>query len=122
MTRVGVLKKPKNDTTHDINDLLEEAIGNVIDHSSVSSHGEDAQQDCEVIPIETHGFWHGPLDEVVLAVLLDHTTLQKYKKKRVGYVPDGIPDDISGWELSQTLTPQQFCYVEKGNTIYLTLH
>ena len=70
----------------------------------------------------THGMWSGPLGEVVLAVLLDSTHLQKYKERRYGYIPDGLPEDANEWTLTEPLKNEQFSYVEKGNTIFLTLH
>ena len=70
----------------------------------------------------THGLWSGPLDDVVFGVLLDSNSLQKYKERRFGYVPDGLPEPVDEWTLTETFSDEQFYYVEKGNTIFIVLN
>ena len=43
----------------------------------------------------THGLWCGSIEEVVVDVLLDLLMLQKFKKRRLCYVLDEIPEDLS---------------------------
>ena len=44
---------------------------------------------------------------VEIAVPLDSSSLQ-YKKKRLGDFPDGMPEDLSGWKLSQIFKGTNF--------------
>ena len=108
--------KPKNDTFNDINDLIEDAMCSRDD----TTRADD--EESEFILPWTHGCRSGPFEEVVIGVLLDSSTLQKYKKKRLGYIPDGMPEDLSGWRLSQIFGDKDFHYIEKRSNIYLLLH
>ena len=65
---------------------------------------------------EKQGLWCGPFEDVVVAVLLDSSKLQKYKRKLLGYSPDGMSADLSGWKLTQTLGDKDFHDVEKKVT------
>ena len=108
--------KPRNDTSKDIDDLIEDAMYN----SDDTTRADDEESE-SILP-GTHGWWSGPFEEVVVGVLLDSSTLQKYKKKRLGYIPDGMPEDLSGLRLSQIFGDKDFHYIEKGSNIYLLLH
>ena len=108
--------KPKNDTFNDINDLIEDAMCSRDD----TTRADD--EESEFILPWTHGCRSGPFEEVVIGVLLDSSTLQKYKKKRLSYTSDGMPEDLSGWRLSQIFGYKDFHYIEKGSNIYLSLH
>ena len=105
---------PKNDSSHDINALLQAALND--DAPTISCDVESP-----TVEIGTRGLWNGPLLQIVFAVLLDSTTLQKYKKRRFGYVPDGLPEPIQEWTLQKPFTNNQFSYIERGNTIYIVL-
>ncbi len=66
----------------------------------------------------THGLWQGPLDEQSFGVLLDKTTFQKYKARRFGYLPDGMPQSAEEWNLIEVI--DNVCYIQKGHTIFVT--
>ena len=68
----------------------------------------------------TQGFGTGPLNGVFLGVLLDSTTIQKYKEETI-LCPDGTLVVLSGYEAREILKEGQFCYVKRGNTINLKL-
>ena len=108
--------KLKNDTFNDTDDLIEDAMCS----SDDTTRADDDES--EFILPGTHGWWSGPFEEVVIGVLLDSSTLQKYKKKRLGYIPDGMPEDLSGLRLSQIFGDKDFHYIEKRSNIYLLLH
>ena len=49
-----------------------------------------------------------PSEDVVVAVFLNSSKLQKYKRKLLGYFPDGKSEDSSGWKLTRTLGDKDF--------------
>ena len=65
---------------------------------------------------ETHELWCDPFEDVVVIVLFDLSKLQKYKRELLGYFPDGMSEDLSGWKLTQTLWDKDFHDVEKKVT------
>ena len=104
--------KPKNDPSHDINALLQAALND--DTTTIACDVESS-----TVEIGTHGLWSGPLDEIVFGVLLDSMSLQKYKERRFGYVPDGLPEPVEDWTLKEPFANDQFSYTERG--IYIVL-
>ena len=65
--------KPVNDSSNDLNSLLETALKSVMKGTDVLETKSFA-----VLP-GTHGMWRGPLNEVAFGVLLDTNVFQKYK-------------------------------------------
>ena len=72
-------------------------------------------------PIGAHGLWRGPRDEQILGVLVDDTTIQKYKKTRTGYLPFGLPDNAAEWEQVEVIPDDKYHYVQKNHGVYLVL-
>ena len=58
---------------------------------------------------------------VVVSVPMDSPTL-KYKKKCLGYFPDGVTKDLSVWKLSRIFEDKNSYNVKKGSTIYRLLN
>ena len=107
--------KPMNDSSCCLQALLQTALN----EDTVNESPQ--MKECEAEP-GTHGLWCGPLDEVAFGVLLDAHTLQKYKERRFGYVPDGLPERVEEWTLTKAISDSQFHYIEKGNTIYIVMN
>lgn len=107
--------KPTNESSPDINALLQTALGN-----------DALTTICETTPSSvepgTHGLWRGPLDETVFGVSLDSSSLQTYKERRFGYVPDGLPQPLEEWTLTETFSDNQFSYIERGSMIFIVLN
>ena len=95
-----------------LNDLLENTI--------LVSNDNIQDIESEYLSPGTQGFWTGPLSGVFLGVLLDSTTIQKYKEETI-LCPDGTLVVLSGYKAREIFKEGQFCYVERGNTINLKL-
>ena len=70
--------------------------------------------------IGLHGFWRRS-EDVVLGVVVDEGTIQKFRQTRSGYLPAGLPEDTSDWELVQIIPEENYHYVQKHHAIYLVL-
>ena len=113
-TQLKDVIKPVNNSSNDLNLLLETALSDdttAIVSPEVKSSG---------VSSGVHGLWRGPLDKVVFDVSLDSNTFQKYKERRFGFTPDGLPEPMEDWTLIETYL-NNFHYIEKGNTIFIVL-
>ena len=80
-TTIEDVIKPKSDTSRDVDDLIEHAL-------------DSRNDNVEPMPRKwMHFDWmgRGPFEIVVVTGLLDSSTLLKYEKKRLGYVPVECP-------------------------------
>ena len=75
---------------------------------------EPVQTSQDVSP-GTHGIWQVPFDEHLFGVLIDASTLQRYKKRRLGLVPEGLPLPATEWTSIEKY--ENITYIEKGNVI-----
>ena len=59
------------------------------------------------------------LDEQVVAVPMDDTTLQTFKKTRFGYLATSLSENVSDWELVTVIPEENYHCMEKNNRVYL---
>ena len=107
--------KPVNDSSNDLNSLLETALKSVMKGTDVLETKLFA-----VLP-GTHGMWRGLLNEVAFGVLLDTNAFQKYKGRRFRFTPDGLPESVEDWTAGEQYSDSQFYYIVKGNNIFIVL-
>ena len=74
----------------------------------------------EEIKSGTVGWWDGPLGEHKIGVVLDASTLQLYRSSRLGFLPDGTPEILKEWKLSESVI--DFYYEMRQNgSLYLII-
>ena len=95
-TQLKDVIKPKNDSSNDLNLMLKTAL----DSFASPATPVEVETQAPVVMPGIHGLWRGPLDEVSFGVSLDCNTFQRYKESRFGFIPDGLPEPVEDWTLT----------------------
>ena len=118
--------KPQNDTGSSIESLLASALELTPDDAkSISKEAEQGMDECRDTSsskhsgsIASHGFWRRS-EDVVLGVVVDDGTIQKFRQTRTRYLLAGLPEDASDWELVQVIPEENYHCVQKHHAVYL---
>ena len=108
--------KPSDKADLNVEQLLEDALDSSFE--DINSNDDNNQ---DLPPIGSVGFWKGPLEEHVIGVMVDSTTMQKYKESRKGYIPSGLPEDVKDWLPIETIKEGDYHYVLVNQGVYLLL-
>ena len=110
--------RPESDTNHCLDTLISTALGVPV----ADIQDEIAMDSDETITEHTvgvTGWWHGPLGERQVGVLLTTSSIQMYKKSNYGFVPEGFPISTEGWVLNETIPEENVHYVMRRDKVFL---
>ena len=113
---------PVDTEDNDLESLLLDAL--IVDSGSSLTAQVDILQQGSVasdspVPSGTTGWWHGPLGEKQVGVMLTEDTLQMYKKTRYGFVPDDLPVNPSDWKIEAEIASDRVGYFWRRGELFL---
>jgi hypothetical protein len=117
-SQIKMRLRPESDTNHCLDTLISTALGVPV----ADIQDEIAMDSDETITEHTvgvTGWWHGPLGERQVGVLLTTSSIQMYKKSNYGFVPEGFPISTEGWVLNETIPEENVHYVMRRDKVFL---
>lgn len=112
--------RPESDTNHCLDTLLTAALG--MTEITIDTDIDNTIERQSEIPenqIGVTGWWHGPLGERKVGVILTKDSIQIYQKSNYGFVPEGYPIGPKGWDLNETIPEENVYYVMRRDQVFL---
>ena len=105
--------QPSSEVASDFNKLLSSAFAMKTPKEATTNDGGDSND----VEVGTLGTWSGKLGEKEVGLVVDKGTLQLFKKKRYGLIPNDLAQSVNDWKLVDRI--DGYGYEVKNNVVYL---